>query len=134
MGEEANEGLEERIIVEEKCALHSSTKILREREKDVRDIAKGLIKYFHGVEKIRVGYWGFKNGKIAKKLEEGYIKIKPASPDDKINAIVGIEKDKDVKNLCIGKSWIGFDYKNNQIIIEFDYSETKPIFPDDDSF
>ncbi len=112
--------LEDKIIIDYNIQPKCWTEWLKSKEEYILDLTKGLMKYIYGVDKIKVGFFGFRRGKITKSLEEGYLTLGPTDPDEEIIVIEGIEKDKNIKNLSIGKAWIVFEYKNNQgIIIDF---------------
>jgi len=125
MGNNSKDNLEKRIILDEECQQVAWNKMIIDNKYYALRLAGSVIKYLKGVNQVQVGFFGFKNDIFAATLEDGYITIEPSTPGDEILAIEGIEKDKDISNISIGKSWIVFEYQRKQsVMIKFGYRQS----------
>jgi len=120
--------LEHRIIFEDKCLVTSWSTMLKEKEYYVKCLVKELFPFLGDVSKIKVGYFGFKDGKCADRIEDGCLTISPAttSIEDEIVNISGIGADEKINNISVCKYGCEFDYKRQRVIIYFNYRESTP--------
>jgi len=122
------EGLEGRISLD-RCYFLGWEKELKEKGNYARDIARRLLQYLSGVENIKVSYFGLKDGKSTKRLEEGHLIINPAIPGNKILSILGLEREGDFRVISKSELAACLEYKNSQsVIVYFDYSDNNPLF------